>query len=245
MAILTTGNTYSAGDQVTPTNLNAIVNSATFNDPADETSIEKNTGTGKLQIKDLGVSTAKIADSSVTNAKLGSLSVATANLQTNAVTTIKITDSNVTTAKIAANAVTGAKLNTDAISAQTALTAAPDGTDELLISDAGVLKRIDVADFLKHAAIPKAYGVLDMDSGTINGGYNSGASASGTSSVRSVTMDNAMSDTNYCVITSLQAVTGSWEVVTHVIDSTSTFTITKTAQGGDPFVSFAVFGTLA
>jgi hypothetical protein len=39
--------------------------------------------------------------------------------------------------------VTAAKLNNDIISGQTALTSAPDLTDELLISDAGTLKRID------------------------------------------------------------------------------------------------------
>ena len=39
--------------------------------------------------------------------------------------------------------VTAAKLNNDLISGQTALTSAPDDTDELLISDAGTLKRID------------------------------------------------------------------------------------------------------
>lgn len=38
MAILTTGNTYSDGNQITSTNLNAIVNSATFDDPIDTAS---------------------------------------------------------------------------------------------------------------------------------------------------------------------------------------------------------------
>ena len=52
---------------------------------------------------------------------------------------------SVTTATINDNAVTGAKLNTDVISAQTALAVAPDSTDELLISDGGVLKRVDVS----------------------------------------------------------------------------------------------------
>jgi len=52
-------------------------------------------------------------------------------------------DDAVKTASLQANAVTGAKLNTDVISAQTALASAPADTDELLISDAGVLKRID------------------------------------------------------------------------------------------------------
>ncbi len=52
-------------------------------------------------------------------------------------------DDTVKTASIQANAVTGAKLNTDVISAQTALTAEPDDTDEFLVSDAGTIKRID------------------------------------------------------------------------------------------------------
>ncbi len=41
--------------------------------------------------------------------------------------------------------VTAAKLNNDITSGQTALTSAPDSTDELLISDGGTLKRIDVS----------------------------------------------------------------------------------------------------
>jgi hypothetical protein len=52
-------------------------------------------------------------------------------------------DNTVTAAKIGANAVTGAKLNTDVISAQTALATAPADTDEFMVSDGGVLKRID------------------------------------------------------------------------------------------------------
>ena len=39
--------------------------------------------------------------------------------------------------------VTAAKLNNDIISGQTALTSAPDDTDEFLVSDAGTIKRID------------------------------------------------------------------------------------------------------
>ena len=52
-------------------------------------------------------------------------------------------DDTVTAAKIGANAVTAAKLNNDIISGTTALTSAPDDTDEFLVSDAGTLKRID------------------------------------------------------------------------------------------------------
>ena len=57
--------------------------------------------------------------------------------------TVSPASDSVTTAMLQANAVTGAKLNTDVISAQTALGATPADTDELLVSDAGVLKRVD------------------------------------------------------------------------------------------------------
>jgi hypothetical protein len=62
-----------------------------------------------------------------------------------ALQTVTPATNSITAGSIAANAVTGAKLNTDVISAQTALTDAPASTDELLISDGGVLKRIDVS----------------------------------------------------------------------------------------------------
>ena len=64
-------------------------------------------------------------------------------------------DNGVTTASIAANAVTGAKLNTDVISAQTALGATPADTDEFLVSDAGVLKRVDYS-YIKGGGITEA-----------------------------------------------------------------------------------------
>ena len=80
-------------------------------------------------------------------------SVGSSQLASDAVTTAKITDLNVTTAKIAADAITEAKiaddavesehLNNNVISGQTELAVAPASTDELLISDGGVLKRID------------------------------------------------------------------------------------------------------
>ena len=52
-------------------------------------------------------------------------------------------DDTVATASIQANAVTAAKFNADVISGQTALGAEPADTDEFLVSDAGVLKRVD------------------------------------------------------------------------------------------------------
>jgi hypothetical protein len=52
-------------------------------------------------------------------------------------------DNSISTAKLVANSVTAAKFNADVISGQTALAAEPADTDEFLVSDAGVLKRID------------------------------------------------------------------------------------------------------
>jgi hypothetical protein len=51
--------------------------------------------------------------------------------------------SSVGTSQLVDDAVTGAKLNTDVISAQTELASEPADTDEFLVSDAGVIKRID------------------------------------------------------------------------------------------------------
>ena len=52
-------------------------------------------------------------------------------------------DDTVATATLKANSVTAAKLNADIISGQTELATAPADTDEFLVSDAGVIKRID------------------------------------------------------------------------------------------------------
>ena len=56
-----------------------------------------------------------------------------------------ITDGIISTDKLADTSVTNAKLNADLISAETELATAPADTDELLISDAGTLKRIDAS----------------------------------------------------------------------------------------------------
>ena len=64
-------------------------------------------------------------------------------------------DDTVSTAKISANAVTAAKFNADVISGQTALASEPADTDEFLVSDAGVLKRIDYS-LIKGGGITEA-----------------------------------------------------------------------------------------
>jgi hypothetical protein len=82
---------YANGGQVTSTNLNDIVDDAEFNTNAvDDSSVGIN-GSGKLFVKDDGITTARILNSNVTTAKIAD----------NNVTTAKILNSNVTLAKVA------------------------------------------------------------------------------------------------------------------------------------------------
>ena len=58
-----------------------------------------------------------------------------------------VTIANTGAVTIAANAVEGSMLNTDVISGQTELASGIADTDELMISDAGTLKRVDASVF--------------------------------------------------------------------------------------------------
>jgi hypothetical protein len=64
MAIINTGKTFTATETVTNTKLQDIANEATFNDPADETSLElipTGINAGKLGVKDAGITPAKLS----------------------------------------------------------------------------------------------------------------------------------------------------------------------------------------
>jgi hypothetical protein len=96
-------------------------------------------------------------DGSIDNAHLADDAVGADELAANAVVTASIVDANVTTAKIAADAITEAKIadnavesehiNDNVISGQTELASGIADTDELLISDAGTIKRTDASVF--------------------------------------------------------------------------------------------------
>ena len=80
MAILSKGTTYSDGDQVTSSNLNALVDSATFASGAvDDSSTQLSSG--KIIVKDLGIATGKIAASAVTTAKIADSNVTKAKIE--------------------------------------------------------------------------------------------------------------------------------------------------------------------
>ena len=97
--------------------------------------------------------------------------------QAKAVGTIEVLDGAITTAKLGADAVTEAKIADDAvesehlndniISGQTALTSAPADTDELLISDAGTTKRVDVS-LIKSTNTPAFVAHLDSNQSLSN-----------------------------------------------------------------------------
>jgi len=101
MAVISKGQTFATGDQVTALKLNNLADNATFASGAVDNVSTQLSG-GAIVVKDGGVTTAKLNDS--------------------AVTTAKITDANVTTAKIADANVTFAKL-TDVIDDDTMATA--------------------------------------------------------------------------------------------------------------------------
>jgi hypothetical protein len=87
--------------------------------------------------------------------------------QAKAVGTINPTNDSVTASAIADDAVESEHLNNNIISGQTALASAPDDTDELLISDAGTIKRIDYS-LIKSTNTPAFVAHLDSNQSLSN-----------------------------------------------------------------------------
>ena len=102
-----------------------------------------------VSLKDSKIATANSVDS---DAYVDG-SIDAVHLSANSVDSDAYVDGSIDTAHIDALQVTGAKLNTDVISAQTELAAEPADTDEFMVSDAGVLKRIDYS-LIKSANTP-------------------------------------------------------------------------------------------
>ena len=129
MAILSKGNTYSSGDSVTSTNLNALVDSATFvsgsNQTTDNSTLEVHSS-GYLQIKDGGITNAKLAAGAVNASSIGSGTITDTQLADNAVISAKLADNAVTSAKISD---TDAQFLVDDTSAQKKVVINEDGAD--------------------------------------------------------------------------------------------------------------------
>jgi len=80
MAILSKGQTFANADSITSTKLNNLVDAATFvagsSGTTDNASLEVN-GSGRLQVKDLGITSSKLATDAVTTGKIANATNAT------------------------------------------------------------------------------------------------------------------------------------------------------------------------
>ena len=117
------------------------------------------------------LNTRSLPDSAITTAKIAADAVTDAKIADDVVGTEHLTAGEVDATALGADSVTAAKINDDIISGTTALTSAPDDTDEFLVSDAGTLKRIDYSlikggggfEFISNTALSNA-GTLDINS---------------------------------------------------------------------------------
>ena len=94
MGVITTGQTFASGDQVTATKLNDIANSATFTSAAATTDNSTLTlGSSKLKVKDAGITATQLATDSVITAKIQDGAVTSAKLDAAAVSVLMPTGS--------------------------------------------------------------------------------------------------------------------------------------------------------
>ena len=112
---------------------------------AVENSMLADDAVGADELAANAVVTASIVDDNVTQAKIADDAVGADQLAASAVVTASIVDDAITEAKIADDAVESEHINDNVISGQTALTSGLATTDELLISDGGTIKKMDVS----------------------------------------------------------------------------------------------------
>ena len=94
MAVLSTGQSFASGDQVTAQKLIDIVGKASFTSAADTTDNSTLTlGSSKLKVKDAGITSTQLATDSVITAKIQDGAVTAAKLDAGAVSVLMPTGS--------------------------------------------------------------------------------------------------------------------------------------------------------
>jgi len=96
MGVITTGQTFSSGDQVTATKLNDIANNCTFKsatDTTDDSTLTLIPSSKKLKVKDAGITSTQLAADSVITAKIQDGAVTSAKLDATAISAIMPTGS--------------------------------------------------------------------------------------------------------------------------------------------------------
>ena len=90
MGVITTGQTFASGDQVTSTKLNDIADQATFTSADDTTDNSTLTlsGSGKLKVADDGIGSTQLATDAVEEVNIKDGAVSSAKLATSAITTL-------------------------------------------------------------------------------------------------------------------------------------------------------------
>ena len=122
----------------------AVVNSMLADDAVGADELAAN-AVVTASIVDANVTTAKIAADAITGAKIADDAIDSEHYTDGSIDTAHISADAITEAKIADNAVESEHINDNVISGQTELASGIADTDELLISDAGTIKRTDMS----------------------------------------------------------------------------------------------------
>jgi hypothetical protein len=205
MPILSKGQTFADGDQVTSTKLNNLVDAATFvsgsSGTTDNATLQVN-GSGRLEVKT--IQTGNIANGAVTTVKIPDSNITTAKIADSNVTTVKIADANVTAVKIGASAVITDKIAAGAVTAPK-LSGAQTGT----------------APIFGVRAWAKFAGQGSNGACVVNASGNVTSVTRISSGIYEVVMTTALPDANYAVVCMSEAFTNILEV--GFTETTTTF----------------------
>lgn len=230
MGVVNTTYTFANNDVVTSTRMNNIIGDTTFtSDALVNGNATLEVSGGKLRVRSGGITSNELASNSVVTSKITDLNVTTGKLADLSVTTAKINDASVTAAKIAADSVAW----TNTLPADRAVQA------DVQSQSASHFVSPDVMKF--HPGVSLAGGVLTMATGGIVGSHGVNTTATGSGTLRTVTLSSAMANTNYRVQISQEDASTTANAPVITAKTTTTFTV---ASGATKIV-FDVFGQIA